>query len=76
MPSAQYPVPRVYVTAYTSELGKFRDRNQVSSWAQNAMSWAVYHGILQGNPDITLNPVGKATRSQVAKIMQNYHAAF
>ena len=73
---AQYPVPRVYVTAYTSELGKFRDRNQVSSWAQNAMSWAVYHGILQGNPDGTLNPVGKATRSQVAKMMQNYHAAF
>lgn len=56
----------------TSEWGSlsgFRDRNQVSDWAREAMEWAVGSGLIAGVTDTTLVPNGTATRAQCATIL-------
>lgn len=42
-----------------------------SSWAAEAMSWALETGLLRGDGS-TLDPQGVATRAQVAVILQRY----
>ena len=49
----------------------FRDAQQISGYAQQAMAWAVAQGILQGSGDV-LNPNGETTRAQAAQILMNY----
>src|SRR5690606_18163015 len=36
----------------------FKDANKISAFAQEAITWAVSKGIMQGNADLTLNPLG------------------
>ena len=43
----------------------------VSSYAVNAVSWAVSRGILQGSNGL-LNPSGTATRAEVAAMIMRY----
>ena len=50
----------------------FKDADQVSDWAKDAMNWAVTCGIIQGGGDGYLNPQGTATRAEVAQILYNY----
>jgi hypothetical protein len=52
-------------------LGAFPDADQVSEYAQKAMSWAVANGVIKGD-DGMLDPQGNATRAQVAAILQRY----
>lgn len=49
----------------------FDDAGNVSSYAQNAMSWAVKSGIISGMNG-KLNPQGEATRAQVAAMIQSF----
>ena len=57
-------------------LKKFKDANRVSSWAREAMGWALSAGIITGNtaPDgsLQLDPKGLATRGQMAAIFQRF----
>ena len=53
-------------------LDKYSDASKVSSYAQDAMLWAVENGIVSGMGDNTLAPQGDATRAQVAQIMMNF----
>ena len=46
------------------------DASSVSSWAKDALTWAVETGLITGMSDNTLNPKGNATRAQVATIIQ------
>ncbi|MEG1577831.1 MAG: S-layer homology domain-containing protein, partial [Oscillospiraceae bacterium] len=55
----------------TGDLTKFVDGDKISSWAADAMSWAVQAGILQGAGG-ALNPAGNATRAEVAAMMQRF----
>lgn len=50
----------------------FTDSTTISSWAQNAMAWAVNEGLLSGMSDGTLAPQGQATRAQVATILMRF----
>lgn len=50
----------------------FRDRNEISGFALESMSWAVENGILSGYGDNRLGPKGLATRAQVAQILKNF----
>lgn len=61
-----------YDVTGNASLDKFSDSALVSSWATEAMQWAVGAGVMNGNTDGTLNPKGTATRAQVATIMMNY----
>lgn len=57
--------------ASTRSLANYKDANQVSSWAKDAMSWAVENHIIVGYGNGKINPKGQATRAEVAQILQN-----
>ena len=46
--------------------------DQPSTWAQEAMQWAVAEGLISGVTADTLQPQGAATRAQVAAILQRF----
>ena len=48
---------------------EFSDYSTISSWALEAMDWAVNAGLLSGTGDGLLAPQGTATRGQVAVIL-------
>lgn len=53
-------------------LNKFNDKSQVSDWASEAMKWAVTNGIMNGKSNTTLDPKGKTTRAEAAKMINNF----
>ena len=55
--------------ATNGSLANFTDASSVSSYAVDAMKWAVENGIINGMGDGTLAPQGEATRAQMAKIL-------
>jgi hypothetical protein len=54
-----------------SDLSDFPDASDVSTWAQDAMRWAVGAELINGM-DGALNPSGTASRAQVAKILMAF----
>ena len=50
----------------------FPDGHLVADYAADAMAWAVESGIINGRADGTLDPTGRATRAQVAAMVQRY----
>ena len=55
----------------TADLSAFADANSVSSYAVEAMQWAVSTGLISGM-DGKLNPQGSATRAQVATMLMRF----
>ena len=56
-------------------LAGFKDQNKVSSWAGEAMSWAVGVGLIGGSNEadgLYIMPQGNATRCQVAAILHRF----
>ena len=61
-----------YIGLDTSEAGDvstFNDGDKVSTWAQEAMAWAVEAGLFKGDDTGSLNPLGNATRAEVATLL-------
>ncbi len=56
-----------------SSLYGFTDASSVSSYATNAMSWAVKYGIISGVTTTTLVPAGTATRAQAAQMFMSFY---
>ena len=54
-----------------ADLSKFADADVISSWAQDAMSWASAAKLIQGD-GTKLSPAGNAERCQVAAILQRF----
>lgn len=52
-----------------AELNDFRDGGSVSTWAKEAMQWAVAAQIVYGGEDGNLLPNGNATRAEAAAIL-------
>ena len=50
----------------------FKDADQVSDWALDAMRWAVKNGVVSGKGNQTLDPTGYATRAEVAQMLYNF----
>ena len=48
------------------------DREQISSYAEVPMNWAIFQGLLEGYSDNTLRPQGTATRAQIATVLMRY----
>ncbi len=62
-------------TSSTSPLENFPDGPKTSSWARDAMGWAVADGLITGSADgymLYLDPGGSATRAQVATILKRF----
>ncbi len=53
-------------------LAPFVDAQLVSTYATDAMNWAISCGLIGGIGDQTLDPQGSATRAQVAAILMRY----
>ena len=60
-----------YDLTATTDLAAFTDGDQVSDWALYAMKWAVAEGLIQGSNN-SLNPLGTASRAEVAQILMNF----
>lgn len=56
----------------TETLNEFSDCEDISSWAAEALAWAVSEGIITGKPNNILNPKGNATRTEVAAILMRF----
>lgn len=61
-----------YDTQRSVELAKFADRDDVGSYAVNAVKWAVADGLLSGVSATELQPKGFAIRAQVAAILMRF----
>ena len=56
----------------SGNLNGFADGDSVSSWATQAMVWAIQEGLISGVGNNTLNPQGQASRAQVATILMRF----
>ncbi len=59
-------------TSARGELSAFSDSGKISSYAREAMSWAVGEGLISGVGEGRLDPGGSATRAQVAAIFTRF----
>jgi len=50
----------------------FSDRNQIAPWAQDALTWANYHGLVTGRTETTLAPRNTANRAEAATILMRF----
>ena len=57
-----------------ADLGAYKDGAKVSSWAKDAMSWAVAEGLITGSNQKNLTPGGSTNRAQLAAILMRYCA--
>lgn len=53
----------------TGDLSAYKDRNQISSYAYDAISWAVGAGIINGTSATTIEPQSYATRAEIATMI-------
>ena len=56
-------------TTEGADLSKFADAAKVSSWAKDAMGWAVAMGLIEGTNNAELMPLGTASRAEAATIL-------
>ena len=57
-----------------ADLQDYRDAEEVSAYAREAMSWALAEGVLQGTKDGDLQPQGRAARGQAAVLLERFQA--
>ena len=66
---AQY---KGYDVSASGELSSFTDGASTSSWAAEAVQWAVGSGLLSGKGGGVLDPQGTATRAEAASIFMRF----
>ena len=67
----RYAEAEGYDVSAAADLSGYPDADKVQTYAQEAMSWAVAEGIVEGM-DGNLNPAGSATRAQIATILMRF----
>ena len=55
-----------------ADLSGYADADTVSTWAVDAMQWAVAEGLIQGMTETHLGPTGTTNRAQVATLLQRF----
>ena len=55
-----------------TDLSAYDDASDISSWARDAVSYAVGAGLISGLSDTVLSPKSMATRAQVSLIIKNF----
>lgn len=55
-----------------SSLEGYDDQETISSWARNAMAWAVTQGLMEGNDNL-LHPTGEISRVEVAVMLYQFN---
>ena len=54
---------------YTADLSGYVDTADISSWAEQAMCWAVATGVIEGDENAALTPKADTTRAQAAAML-------
>ncbi len=54
---------------YTADLSSYVDTADISSWAEQAMCWAVATGVIEGDENAALTPKADTTRAQAAAML-------
>ncbi|MBQ7475282.1 MAG: S-layer homology domain-containing protein [Clostridia bacterium] len=54
------------------DISVFNDKSAIDSWATEAVGWAVGIGLIRGVTAKTVDPLGNATREQVAAILERF----
>ncbi len=72
----RYAKYQSYPVSLQSSLNDFSDANQVSTYAEEAMRWAVGNNIINGVESNILAPQSSATRAQIATMMMRFIEAF
>lgn len=67
-----YAQSKGYNTGNQASLQNYTDRAKVSSWALNAVKWAVGESLIQGVTKTTIAPGVTTTRSQAAALMMHF----
>lgn len=60
-------------SASGSSLAGYSDASSVSSWAKDAMGWAVKNSVVTGVTATKLNPNSSATRAETAQMFMNFY---
>lgn len=68
----RYAASKNKVSGIAGSIDSFTDKDKVSSWAVDAVKWAVGQGIMTGKSNGNLDPSGSATRAEVAAMLQRY----
>lgn len=68
----RYAAFKGYDTSARADLSKFTDKDSISSYALEAMSWANAMGIVLGTTETTASPQGEANRAQTATVFQRF----
>ena len=58
------------------DLDSFRDRGEISAWAEVSLVWAVYQELIRGVGDETLAPDRTATRGEGAALLMRFMQRF
>ena len=68
----RYAEYKGYNTEITGDVSSFVDKDDISSYAVDALSWAVGKGLISGTGSNMISPKGSATRSQIAVIVMQF----
>ena len=68
----RYAETKGYDVTAEGNLSTFADGTNTSSWAAEAMEWAVGSGLLSGKDGGKLDPTGTATRAEIATILMRF----
>ncbi len=60
-------------SGYGSDISGYTDAGKVSSYAYDAMSWAVRSGVVTGTSARVLDPQGTASRAAAAQMVMNFY---
>lgn len=65
-----------YDTSGRNNLSAFRDRREVAGWAVQAMQWANHSGIINGKGNGILDPLGTASRAEIAAMICGFQQKY
>ena len=68
----RYAKLKGYDVSASADISTYTDASSVSSWATDAMRWAVGAGLINGRTATTLAPQGNAARAEVAAILMRF----
>ena len=55
------------------DIASFKDCDQISTYAEMAIRWAVENGLMSGKGNGQLDPKGNATRAEVASVLMKFY---
>ncbi|MGI6205266.1 MAG: InlB B-repeat-containing protein, partial [Anaerovoracaceae bacterium] len=68
----RYSQNNKYDVTADGDVASFKDGDKVDAYALTPMKWAIGSGLISGMGDNTLDPLGYATRAQIAAVLMRY----